>query len=504
MDLDLLFLTRALVLCGHADKAVGVDVKSHFNLWHAARCWRNANKVEIAKQLVIRRHFALALEHADGDSILIVFCGRIYLALLRRDRRIAVDHAREHTAERFDTERQWRHIEQKHILDVALQHASLNGGAHCNDFVWVHTGVRFFTEETLHDIAHLWHAGHAADHHDFINAIGLDARIGQRLFARLKRTLDQIINQLFKVSARDGFHQMLRTILISGDERQVDFGCLRRRQFNLRLFSRFLQTLQRKLVLRQVNAFSLVEIGRQMLDEHAVEIFTAQERIAIGRFDFEHAIANFKDRDVKRTAAKVIDRDGFVFVLIHAVRKRSSRRLVNDTQHFKPCNQASILSGLTLGIVEIGWNGDNRLRDGFAQIGFRCFLHLLQNECRNLRWRIIFAAGLNPCIAGLTLDDAVRDEAHVLFGHGIIKAAADKALHCVNRAFWIGDSLTLGWLSDQTLAILGKGHNRWRRTRAFCIFDDLGLAAVHDRNAAVCRAQVDTNNFSHKNLTPKF
>ena len=152
------------------------------------------------------------------------------------------------------------HVEQQHVLDVALQNASLNGSAHGDDFVRVHAGVRFLAEEALHDFAHLGHAGHTANHDDFVNRVGLDTGVGNRLLARLQRALDQVVDQLFKVGARDRLHQVLRTVLVSGDERQVDFGRLRRRQLDLRLFRRFLQTLQRELVLGQVNAFGLLEI----------------------------------------------------------------------------------------------------------------------------------------------------------------------------------------------------------------------------------------------------
>ena len=247
-----------------------------------------------------------------------------------------------------------------------------------------------------------------------------------------------------------------------------------------------------------------MEVCCQKFDKLAVKVFTAQERVAIGRFHFENAVAHFEDGDVERTAAKVVDRDGFILILVHAICKRSSGRLVNDTQNFKTRNLASILRGLTLGIVEVRRNRDNGLRDGFAQIGLCRFLHFLKDEGRNLRWRIIFAASLYPCVAILALDDVVGNKLCILLGDWIVEAAADKALHCENRAFRIGDGLTLCRLSNQALTVLGKGHDRWRRTCAFRIFDDLGLAAVHYRNAAVCRAQVDTNNFSHKNFTPKF
>ena len=173
LDLDLLFLARALVLCGYADEAVGINVECHFNLRHAARCGWNSDEVKIAEQLVIRRHFTLALEHADGNRVLVIFRSRVNLALLRWDRRVPVDHAGEHTAQCFDTKRQRRYVKQQHVLNVALQYACLNSCAHGNNFVRVHTGVRFLAEERLNNVTYLWHAGHAANHDDFVNSIRL-------------------------------------------------------------------------------------------------------------------------------------------------------------------------------------------------------------------------------------------------------------------------------------------------------------------------------------------
>ena len=48
-------------------------------------------EVELAEQLVVRRHLALALEDPDGHRGLVVFRGREDLALLGRDRGVAVD-----------------------------------------------------------------------------------------------------------------------------------------------------------------------------------------------------------------------------------------------------------------------------------------------------------------------------------------------------------------------------------------------------------------------------
>src|SRR3546814_1033780 len=69
---------------------------------------------------------------------------------------------------------------------------------------------------------------------------------------------------------------------------------------------------------------------------------------------------------------------------------------------------AGVLGRLALGVVEIGRNGDDRLLDLLAQKGFGGFLHLLKDEGRDLRRRIILAAGLDPGVAV----GALRSEEH--------------------------------------------------------------------------------------------
>src|SRR3546814_14196118 len=102
-------------------------------------------------------------------------------------------------------------------------------------------------------------------------------------------------------------------------------------------------------------------------------------------------------------------------------------------------------------------NGDDRLLDLLAQKGFGGFLHLLKDEGRDLRRRIILAAGLDPGVAVGALDDVVGDEFHVLLGHRIVETAADQALDREYRIFGIGDRLALRRLADQAFAVLGEG-----------------------------------------------
>src|SRR6185437_13135216 len=104
LDADLLLLAGALVLGRDVDDAVGVDVERHLDLRHAARRRRNAGEIEIAEQLVVGCHLALAMEDADGHRVLVVLGGREDLALFGRDRGVAIDQAGEHATQRLDAE----------------------------------------------------------------------------------------------------------------------------------------------------------------------------------------------------------------------------------------------------------------------------------------------------------------------------------------------------------------------------------------------------------------
>src|SRR2546428_4977057 len=76
---------------------------------------------------------------------------------------------------------------------------------------------------------------------------------------------------------------------------------------------------------------------------------------------------------------------GLLFtLLVEAVGERRSRRLIDDAQDFEPSDFASILGGLTLAVVEISGNGDDRLGDLLAQFGLRIGLELLEDHRRYL------------------------------------------------------------------------------------------------------------------------
>jgi hypothetical protein len=82
-------------------------------------------------------------------------------------------------------------------------------------------------------------------------------------------------------------------------------------------------------------------------------------------------------------------------------------------------------------------------------------------------------------------------------------AAADQALDGEDGVFGVGDGLPFGGLTHEAF-VVGEGDDGGRRPRPFGVFDDPRLAAIHDGDAGVCRAEVDTNHFGHDATVPFF
>ena len=294
---------------------------------------------------------------------------------------------------------------------------------------------------------------------------------------------------------------MLRPGRVGGDVGQIDLGLLRGGELDLGFFGRFLQALQRQRVLAQVDALVLPELVGEIVDEAHVEVFAAEEGVAVGRLHLEDAVADLQDGDVEGAAAEVVDGDRLALVLLKPVGERRRGRLVDDAEHLEAGDLAGVLGGLALGVVEVGGNGDDRLLDLLAEIGFGRLLHLLQDEGGDLRRRIFLTVDVDPGIAVVGAHDLVGDELLVFLDGGIVEAAADQALHGKDGALRIGHRLALGRLADEALAVGGEGDDRRGGPPAFRILDDFRGLAVHDGDARIGRAQIDSDDFRHVSLS---
>ena len=212
---------------------------------------------------------------------------------------------------------------------------------------------------------------------------------GERLLRRTDGLLQQIVDELLELRARQLHLQVLRAGLVRGDERQVDVGLHHRGELHLGLLRRFLQPLQRHPVLAQIDAVALLELAGDPVDDALIEVVAAEMRVAVGGLHLDDALADFEDRDVERAAAEVVDGDRLVLLLVEAVGQRRRRRLVDDAHDFEAGDLPGVLRRLPLGVVEVRGDGDHRLGDRLPEIFLGGLFQLLQNHRGDLRRRSI-------------------------------------------------------------------------------------------------------------------
>ena len=484
LDTDLLLLARALVLGRDVQNTVGVDIERHLDLRHTARSGRNAVQVEAADRLVVAGQRTFALADVDLDRRLVIGSRGEGLRLAGRDRGVGVDELGHHTAQGLDTQRQRRNVEQQHVLHLAREHTALDSGAYGHHFVGVHALVGRAAEELLDDLLDRGDTGRTADEDHLVDLRSVEARVAQSEFARLDGLADQVVAQLLELGTRERHNEVLRNAVDGHDVRQVDLRGGRGRKFDLRLLGSFLQTLQGHRILAQVDLVLGLERLGHVVDQHVVEVVAAQVGIAVGRLHFEDAVAQLEDRNIERTAAEVIHGDLHIAaLLVHTVGQCGCGRLVDDTAHLQPGDLASLLRSLALRVGEIGGNRDDSLRNLLSEVVFGRFLHLLQDDGRNLLRRILAAVDIDARGVVVTLDDRIGGTLYI--GRNLIVALAHETLDRKDRTFGVGDGLTLSRVTHLALAVRRESHHRRGRAVSLGVGNNHGLVALHHCYAGV-------------------
>ena len=94
---------------------------------------------------------------------------------------------------------------------------------------------------------------------------------------------------------------------VHGDVGQVHFGLLAAGKFDFGFFGGFFQALQGHHIGFQVDALVFFELGNDVVDQALVEVFTAEEGVAVGgeyfKLFFAVQIGNFDDGNIEGTAA---------------------------------------------------------------------------------------------------------------------------------------------------------------------------------------------------------
>ena len=429
--------------------------------------------MEHAQALVVAGKLTLALQDVDLDGGLVVGRGGEDLALVGGDGGVALDDLGAHAAQGLDAQAQRGDVQQQQALDVALQHAALDGGADGHALIGVDALEGLAVQLLLDRVVDGGDTGGAAHHQDLLQVGGAQAGVGQGLAHGGHGAVHQVHGQLVELGPGQGHVQVLGAGGVGGDEGQVDLAGHGAGQLDLGLLGGLLQALGSHLVLAQVDAVLLLEGVGHPVDDPLVKVVAAQVGVAVGGQDLSDAVAHLDDGDIEGAAAQVVDHDLLVLFLINAVSQRCGGGLVDDTADVQAGDGAGVLGGLALAVVEVGGHGDDRLGDGLAQIGLGVSLQLLKDHGADLLGGVLLAA------------------------QGDLLVGAHLALDGRDGVFRVGDGLALGHLADQTVAGLGEAHHGRGGACAFGVGDDDGLAAFHHGDAAVGSTKVDTNDLAH-------
>ncbi len=198
--------------------------------------------------------------------------------------------------------------------------------------------------------------------------------------------------------------------------------------------------------------------------------------VAIRREHLDPLPLDSHDRDVERSAAEVENEDRLIFIeLVEAVGHGRRGRLVDDLQDVEPGELAGGDRGRPLGIIEIGRNGNHRVRHRLLQIFFRVGFQLAQDEGGK------FLGGIN-----LPVELPMK----------LLLRLAHLALHEIDNPFRFGHGIVLREGADDHARAIEKNDRR-RDTFAFGVWDDLRLSVGIDvRDSAKRGAEVDSNCFS--------
>jgi hypothetical protein len=165
--------------------------------------------------------------------------------------------------------------------------------------------------------------------------------------------------------------------------------------------------------------------------------------------------------------------------------------------NLKPGDPAGVLGGLTLRIVKIGGNGDDRFRHGIAGKIFRHILEVLQKHGGDFRRAVFLAVQDDANVAVFRSGQLIREVGFELLHLRCVMPPAHETFDGIDRIGGVGDHLAFGDLAEQPISLLGEGHNGRSRPAAETVGHNLNRGSFQDRNAGIRGAKINAYDFSH-------
>ncbi|GIX63597.1 NAD-specific glutamate dehydrogenase [Babesia caballi] len=502
-DGDVLRFAGGLVHGSDVEDTVGVDVEGDLDLGNTPGSRSNASEVELSEQVVVLGHGTLALEDLNEHTLLLVLVGGEDLGLLGGNGGVSLDEHRHDTTGGLETEGQGSDIEQQKLLDLARlvtgKDGGLDGGTVGDGLVRVDRAAGLLAvEEVLDEGLNLGDTGGTADEHDLVDLPLVKTTGLQSLLDGDEGAPELLATHFLETSTADG--GVVVDTLVKGVE--LNGGLSRAGEHTLGAFTVGPETTESTLVAGEVLAVvDPHEVTDTVLDQKVVKVLTSEVGVTGGGLDFENTVLNGKNGDIESTTSQVEDEHVFLVgtLLVKTVGNGSGGRLVDDTHNVETSNGAGVLGGLTLGVVEVGGDGDDGVLDGLAEVELSNLLHLDENHrgdfLRVEGLLLPLEGDLNGGLSADTVDDLERPVLHVILNGRVVKPSSDKPLRVENGVFGVAGFLVLGSVTNETLGV-GEGDIRGGRPVTLVVGDDLNIVVLVNTHTRVGGTQIDTDGWS--------
>ena len=194
----------------------------------------------------------------------------------------------------------------------------------------------------------------------------------------------------------------------------------------------------------------LLEDFGEVVSDSLVEVFTTKVSVTGCSEHLEDAVVNCEDRHVKCATTKIVHKDVLLTAfLVKAVGNGSGRGLVNDANHIKSSDSASVFSRLSLRIVEVCRYSNNSVLDLLSKIVLSSFLHLREHH----RGDFFRGELLSACVVRhgnwhvrlvILRLNIIRKPLHILLHLFVIESSANESLSNVDGVLGVHAGLVLG------------------------------------------------------------
>jgi len=205
-----------------------------------------------------------------------------------------------------------------------------------------------------------------------------------------------------------------------------------------------------------------LELLLEMVKEVGIKVLPAQMSVSGSGLYGENTTLDVEEGNIESSTTEIVDKNVALLLRLastETVSDSSGSWLVDDTENVQASNGTGVLGGLSLVVVEVGWDGNDGLLDLLAELGLCNLLHLDEDHGGDLLGGegLLLTEVLDLDERATTLVDNLEwPGLDVLLDGGVIEAATDQTLDIEYGVGWVHGSLVLGGLTDQTL-LAGEG-----------------------------------------------